>query len=71
VPADKEGPPLVEGDPGNSSCLEGIDSSENSQIERPAQAEILRDPRAVQEAKLELLREAIFENLGAVSGESR
>lgn len=57
----------MESGPGNSSCLEGIDGSENSQIERPAQAEILRNPRAVREAKLELLREVIFENLGAVS----
>jgi hypothetical protein len=63
-----ERPSPGEGDgPGISSCLENIDSSENSQIERPAQAEILRNPRAVREAKLELLREAIFENLGAVS----
>jgi len=32
----------------------------------PAQAEILRNPRAVKEARLELLREGIFEACGFV-----
>jgi hypothetical protein len=32
----------------------------------PAQAEILRNPRAVREARLELLREAIFEACGFI-----
>lgn len=64
-----EGPPRggsADG-PGKSSCLEGIDSSPIAPKTAPSQAEISRDPRAVREAKLELLREAIFENLGAVS----
>jgi hypothetical protein len=60
-------PPGERGGPGNSSCLEGIDSSAIAPKTAPSQAEISRNPRAVREAKLELLREAIFENLGAVS----
>jgi hypothetical protein len=64
-----EGPPRggsADG-PGKASCLEGIDGSTIAPKTAPSQAEISRDPRAVREAKLELLREAIFENLGAIS----
>ncbi len=48
-----------------SVCL-SADLQVNIPNEAPAQAE-KRNPRAVREARLELLREAIFENLGAVS----
>ena len=63
-----EGPPRggsADG-PGKSSCLEGIDSSAIAPKTAPSQAEISRDPRAVREAKLELLREAVHEACGFI-----
>lgn len=52
--------------PGNSSCLDSVDGSLIAPKTAPAQAEILRDPRAVREAKLELLREAVHEACGFI-----
>jgi hypothetical protein len=52
---------------GLAKSVPGGNTRETGPNSVPNQAEILRNPRAVREAKLELLREAIFENLGAVS----
>jgi hypothetical protein len=54
--------------PGNGPQLSSsaADFQANSQIERPAQAEILRNPCAVREARLELLREAVHEACGFI-----
>jgi hypothetical protein len=50
-----------------TSFLAGLDNRDIQPKLLPAQAEVFRNPRAVLNARLELLREAIFENLGAVS----
>jgi hypothetical protein len=49
------------GDPLELSSYGGVDLQANIPKPAPSQAEILRNPRAVREAKLWLLREAIFE----------
>jgi hypothetical protein len=59
-----EGPPRREAAPLELSAL-AADDQGIARNTAPAQAEVFRNPRAVGEAKLELLREAIFENLGA------
>jgi len=60
--AAKGTPPRQEDGPLELSSLGGVDFQPNS----PIQAQVT-NPHAVREAKLELLRDAIFENLGAVS----
>ncbi len=62
----KRSPPGHGSDLLELSSLGGVDGSESAPKIAPAQAE-KRNPRAVKEARIELLREAIFENLGAVS----
>jgi hypothetical protein len=49
-----------------SSLPGGIDDPSNAPEIATAQAEILRNPRAVKEARLELLREAIHEACGFI-----
>jgi hypothetical protein len=58
VTSERPPPSRERDDPVILSCLEGIDSSETSRIERPAQ---VTNPRAVRETRLELLREAVHE----------
>jgi len=48
------------------SSLGGVDLQANIPNETPGQAEILRNPRAVKEARLELLREAVHEACGFI-----
>src|ERR1700730_8006797 len=52
---------------GLAKSVPGGNIRETAPNSAPNEAELLHNPRAVREAKLELLREAIFENLGAVS----
>jgi hypothetical protein len=49
---------------GKMSNLGGFDGPKNPTKTASTQAEIKRNPVAVREARLELIREAIFENLG-------
>jgi len=46
----------------HSSLLDSLDNRENAKNSSPVQ-DISRDPAAVREARLELIREAIYENL--------
>lgn len=64
--AAKGPPPGHGGDPLELSSYGGVDLQANIPNEAPAQAEILRNPRAVKEAKLELLREAVHEACGFI-----
>ncbi len=64
--AAKGPPPGHGGDPLESSSLGSIDLQANIPNKSPAQAEILRNPRAVKEARLELLREAVHEACGFI-----
>src|ERR1700730_16093003 len=50
----------------NASLPGGIDCPSNAPEIAPAQAQIERNPHAVKEARLELLREAIFEACGFI-----
>jgi hypothetical protein len=60
-------PPGLGGDPLlELSGYGGVDLQANIPNQAPSQAEILRNPRAVREARLELLREAIIEACGFV-----
>jgi hypothetical protein len=66
MPQTREGPsPSGRDDPGISSCLEGIDSSQTSRIERPSQAE-KRNPLAVREARLWIIREELYGDLDEI-----
>jgi hypothetical protein len=60
MPFTRERPPSWREDgPGNTSCLGGIDGSETTRIERPAQAEILRNLRA----RRQLRRQRLVQHL--------
>jgi hypothetical protein len=50
----------------NASLPSGIDGHSNAPEIAPAQAQIERNPRAVKEARLELLREAVHEACGFI-----
>jgi hypothetical protein len=63
--AAKGPPPGHGGDPLELSSLEGIDSSKN-RAPRPNPEDKFHNPRAVREAKLELLREAVHEACGFI-----
>lgn len=67
MPRTREGPsPGGRDGPGNTSCLDGIDDIALAPRTTPSQAEFLRAPHAVREAKLELLREAAHETCGFI-----
>ena len=60
-------PPGERDGPGNSSCLEGIDSSAIAPKTASSQAEISRDPRAVREARRQLNLEFLHECAGGIA----
>jgi hypothetical protein len=61
-----ERPPRRDSEDGPEAVCLSANASDTAPNSAP-KAEILRNPHAVREAKLELMRETIFENLGAVS----
>jgi hypothetical protein len=62
----KRPPPGHGGDPLELSSYGGVDLQANIPNKAPAQAKILRNPRAVREARLALLREAVHEACGFI-----